>query len=63
MCSMKSLNFDLASLNICIIIYQVHRLLLAAIGKEDCSQLLTNKQLDELSQHINNKHRVGTCMI
>ena len=38
---------------------QVHRQLLAALGEEDSSLLLANKELQEVAEHINNKHRVG----
>ena len=45
--------------------FQVHRLLLAAVGtesseKENSEKLLGNKGLQELAEHINTKHRVSS---
>ena len=39
--------------------FQVHRLLLAAVGTESSEKLLGNKGLQELAEHINTKHRVS----
>ncbi|XP_013378724.1 DIS3-like exonuclease 1 [Lingula anatina] len=37
----------------------VHRTLLAALGQEDASCLMSNKDLEELAHHINDKHRAA----
>ncbi|EDO40307.1 predicted protein [Nematostella vectensis] len=37
----------------------VHRLLMAALGSDDQSQVLNNEELEELAQHMNDKHKVG----
>ncbi len=54
------MNYLFVVVVVVVVVCQVHRLLLAAVGDPsvDKLNLLTNKKLRELCDHINKKHRV-----